>query len=622
MVRSPLYAARILWRVPAGLRRAVRSVTRWAADWEAHPLRAASVRGEDTERYMKLAKQRDKRVRVRLMLLTVWSVSTVLTAFAVAGIEQPWLQGLAVVAVLVCLGIYGTPKDQPLVGRAVVAARYVKLTSDTVATALASISLGGIKDGSAIGFPSPITRDGPGWRADIDLPPGVTAAEVMERRTKLAAALSRPLGCVWPETAPDIHPGRLILWVADQDMSATRPPAWPLAKTGTGDLFAAMPIGTDPRGRWITATLMFTSVVIGALPRMGKTFSLRLLLLIAALDARAELYVFDLKGTGDLAALERVAHRYRAGDDEDDLLYILAALRELATEIRRRAKTIRTLPKDLCPENKITPHLANTKDLGLHPIVLGIDECQKLFEHPEQGKELEALCEDLVRRGPAVGIITVLATQRPDAKSLPTTISANAVLRLCLKVMGQTENDMVLGTSAYRNGLRATTFSFRDKGIGYLVGATDEPAILRTSYLDGPAADAVAIRARALREARGGLTGYAANDDPTTDTDSRRESSTLLTDLCAVFHPSELKVWSETLVDRLGDLRPDKYRAWANLDTGAAKAAQLAAALRPYGVSTAQVWGTDHATGKQANRRGVTYTDATAARDRLNHGHH
>jgi hypothetical protein len=37
--------------------------------------------------------------------------------------------------------------------------------------------------------------------------------------------------------------------------------------------------------------------------------------------------------------------------------------------------------------------------------------------------------------------------------------------------MGQTENDMVLGTSAYKNGLRATTFGPRDKGIGYLVGA-------------------------------------------------------------------------------------------------------------------------------------------------------
>ena len=62
---------------------------------------------------------------------------------------------------------------------------------------------------------------------------------------------------------------------------------------------------------------MFNSVVIGAIPRMGKTFALRKLLLIAALDPRAELHAFDNKGTGDLAALECVAHRYAAGDEPE-----------------------------------------------------------------------------------------------------------------------------------------------------------------------------------------------------------------------------------------------------------------------------------------------------------------
>jgi hypothetical protein len=37
-------------------------------------------------------------------------------------------------------------------------------------------------------------------------------------------------------------------------------------------------------------------MVIGSIPRMSKTFSVRLLLLAAALDVLAELHVFDLKG--------------------------------------------------------------------------------------------------------------------------------------------------------------------------------------------------------------------------------------------------------------------------------------------------------------------------------------
>ena len=208
---------------------------------------------------------------------------------------------------------------------------------------------------------------------------------------------------------------------------------------------------------------------------MGKTFSLRLALLGACLDPRAWILAFDLKGTGDLSPLEPVAHRYRAGDDEEDIAYAVAAMREMRTELRRRTKVIRDLPRDLCPENKVTDDLASKKKLGLHPIVIGVDECQLWFEHPKYGAELEEICEDLIKRGPAAGIILILATQRPDAKSLPTGISANAVLRFCLKVMGHTENDMVLGTSMHKNGIKATMFARRDKGIGYLAGEGDDP---------------------------------------------------------------------------------------------------------------------------------------------------
>lgn len=52
----------------------------------------------------------------------------------------------------------------------------------------------------------------------------------------------------------------------------------------------------------------------------------------------------------------------------------------------------------------------------------------------------------------------------------------------------------------YRNGVRATTFSRRDRGMGYLVGA-DDPQIVRTFYIDGQAAETVVARARAARTA-------------------------------------------------------------------------------------------------------------------------
>jgi DNA segregation ATPase FtsK/SpoIIIE, S-DNA-T family len=610
--RSPKYAARLAFRSPRGASRVIGALHRWAFDAEGHPVRVATVLRADAETYLKLSRQRDARVRLRAPVAIALDLIAVAAAAVVAMLAPPLILALIVSAMVAALGALGKRHDAPpLIDRAVVPNRVEKLTSDIVYRALGALGLAALGQAiaknprTALDFKSPITRDGPGWRADLDLPYGVTVAEVQEKRDKLASGLRRPIGCVWPETDHAAHPGRLVLWVGDQDMSKARQPAWPLAKGGSVDLFRPVPFGTDQRGRPVKVTLMFTSGVIGSIPRMGKTFLLRLLALIAALDPRAALYLFDLKGTGDLSALESVAHRYRAGEEDEDIAYGLQAMRELRDELRRRARIIRDLPRDICPESKVTPQLADRKSLGLHPIGAFVDECQKWFEHPTYGAELEAISTDLVKRGPALGIFLILATQRPDAKSLPTGISANAVLRWCLKVMGQLENDMVLGTSAYKNGTRATMFAFSDKGICYFSGEGDAARIVRGYQVNAPEAERITARARAMREAAGTLSGHALGEHIT----ERSPAYDLLADIAAVL--AEPKLWSETVVTRLADLRPGTYGPWAALE-GDARAAQLTNALRPFGIRAGQVWGTT-ADGNGANRRGITRDDITKA---------
>jgi S-DNA-T family DNA segregation ATPase FtsK/SpoIIIE len=608
VARSPLYALRLAVRSPRGLLLLLAASGRYVTDAEGRPARSDTATGDRAELYLKLSQQRDRRVVLRLVQLGLVSTIGLVLAFVLPNLLPGWVFWACGVLAIGLLGKLGTTRDNPVVAtRAVTSSKVQKLTSDNVVHALSVLGIAGInqalaKNSDAIGFTAPIQRDGPGWRADVDLPPGVTVSEVIERRAKLASALGRPLGCVWPEGNTEVHPGRMVLWVGDQDMSKSRQPAWPLRKAGSVDLFKPQPFGTDQRGRWVEITLMFISIVIGAIPRMGKTFALRELLLIAGMDPRAELRAYDLKGTGDLSPLASISHRYRAGDEPEDIAYGLADLRALSTELRRRAKVIRELPKDLCPENKVTPELSSKKSLGLHPIVIGVDECQKWFEHSEYGAEIEEICTDLVKRGPAVGIVIMLATQRPDAKSIPTAISDNAVMRFCLKVTGQPANDMVLGTSAHRNGFKATTFSFRDKGIGILLGEGDEPRTTLTVNINGPDAEQLATRARAVRVAAGRLTGYAAGLDIAPDDES--DASTLLPDVLAAIGGAD-KAWSETIVDRLAELRPAVYGTWAELPTGAAKATQLSGALKPLGISTKQVWATDPATGKGANRMGI-----------------
>ena len=357
--------------------------------------------------------------------------------------------------------------------------------------------------------------------------------------------------------------------------------------------------GNDQRMRWVEVTLMFAAIVIGSVPRMGKTFLLRLLLLICALDPRAELYAFDFKGTGDLGPLEPVCHRYRSGEEDEDLEYVLHAMRELKEELRRRAKVIRSLPKSRCPESKVTPALASDKSLRLHPIVVGFDECQVPFEHEKYGAELESICTDITKRGPALGIVGMFATQRPDAKSLPPGISANAILRFCLKVMTHQANDMVLGASMYKSGIRATMFSRRDLGICWMAGEGDDPRIVASAFVDAPKAELVVARARKMREEYGNITGHAIGEGP-----AKTVGMDVLGDVLAVMAADEKAVWCERIAERLGELRPDVYGEW--------KGENVTAAVKPWGIRTEQVWGTtDDGEGK--NRRGIKRADVVTA---------
>jgi DNA segregation ATPase FtsK/SpoIIIE, S-DNA-T family len=607
-VRAPLYAAKLAAWSPRGLGVAVSRSVRWVFDYDSKQLGQHAIRQADSDQYLKVIDARSDRIRLRLRIaLTALFLGTVgvVALDAWAPPQALWLLGVAAVGLL---GWLGSPADRPITGPSVKVDKPTRLTSDVVVRALGALGIAEINKalskGPGISFPAPITRDGPGWRAEVDLPYGVTAVDVIERRESLASGLRRPLGCVWPEPADDSHAGRLVLWVGDQDMSQAKATNWPLAKHGRADLFKPIPFGTNPRGRIVSISLVFANVLIGAMPRVGKTFALRVLLLAAALDPGVELRIFELKGTGDLSMLEGCCHRYASGADDQTLEHAMESLRELYAELLRRAKVISKLPREVCPENKVTPELAARRSLGLWLVTLAIDECQELFSHPDFKDEAARLAEGIIKRGPAMGIILILATQRPDAKSLPTGVSANVGIRFCLRVMGQTENDMVLGTSSYKNGLRATVFGPRDKGIGYLVGAGDSPEIARSAYIDGPGAEAIAARARGLREKAGTLTGHAAGET----TEPEGPARSILSDLAVAFAGGEDRLWSETILERLAEQWPSVYGEWTKTS--------LAAALKPYGVKPGDVWGTT-ADGQSTTRRGYLRADIVTALNAL-----
>ncbi|MEV0387897.1 cell division protein FtsK [Nonomuraea sp. NPDC050643] len=606
--RTPLYAGRLTFRSPRGLFRLVAGVIKWTFDLEGVPVRLAAVQKADHEAYLKLSRQRDVRVRGRGIVALI-ALGTVIAAGIFVAFAPTAAQWAALAATVAVLGTLGKPADRPLINRAVIPTTVEKLTSDIVIRALSAISVAGLNGkNSDIRFVAPITRDGPGWRADVDLPYGVTVTDVMDKRDRLASALRRPIGCIWPEGDSSIHEGRLILWVGDKDLSKTTVRT-PLAKATSHDVFKGVPFGADPRGRAVVVPLIQHNILIGSQPGQGKTAAVRVLASGAVLDPSVELWIQELKGTGDLDPLEPNCHRYVSGIEDEAIAYAADSLTLLRKEVMRRAAALKTLPADLCPDKRITRQIADKRSLGLHPLVCIIDECQNLFAHPDFGDKAGDDAEFIIKLGRALGVVLILATQRPDKDSLPTGISANVSIRFCLRVAGQIENDMILGTSAYKNGIRATVFQpGADAGIGYLVGATPMAKVVRTAYLDTPATQRIADRAHALRKAAGTLSGHAMGERPEAIT----PAYDLLADIMAVVPTSEAKVWNEVVVDRLAELRAEIYGAWASLE-GGAKTAQLTTALKPYGIRTMQVWGTPQGGGKGANRIGIAREDILTA---------
>jgi S-DNA-T family DNA segregation ATPase FtsK/SpoIIIE len=455
-------------------------------------------------------------------------------------------------ALVVTAALVARPEGTRIVTPHAVPAALEKLTQDVVTRALGSVGNPKIdrwlREGKEIDFIGPIRQDGPGWRFECNLPYGATATEIVEKRAEFASGLRRPLGAVWPECVTAEHPGRLEGWVGQEDITSRKPVPWPLLKSGTADVFKPVPAGTDTRGRGVKAPLVYHNWLIGSMPRNGKTGTVVELNGAIALDALCEQWIHELKGTGDLDAFEPLCERFISGIDDASIAYAAESLAKLRAECEKRAPLIKALPTAICPHKRVTREIAE-KYRRLRPLACTIDECQNLFAHPKYGKQAGEDAEFVIKVGPAMGIILILATQRPDKDSLPKGISANVSVRFCLYVAGQVENDMILGTSAYKQGVRATMFRPEvDAGLGYLKGATPVPRVIRTHYMDVAERLAVVARARVLRERAGTLPAGSA-DAPERD---------VLADVLAAMGGDPGLHWG-VLAERLAQRWPERW---------------------------------------------------------------
>jgi len=551
--RSPVYLGKMALYGPWGLLKLLGRQLKWATHPELSQLMSAAATAKDVDRGPLIADKVAAARKARFMGLFAGWLAASISGLLLWFVAPWWALWLAFAIALPILARIGRPVGKPILESAFNASKFVRLTAELTRAALVA-SGAGIKEPEKIKFNKEIYRDGPGYMAEVTLPTGIIAKNVIDQRDYLAAGFQLPIAQVWPEPVRGAHPGVLAVWVADRPVDRMKQPVSPLLTCGELDYFGPLPWGDDVRMRALSWRLAERNSMFAGMVGSGKTLAARNVGLAAALDPLVRFVISELKGSGDFDAMEPLClpEMYASGADDRAKQQTMAILRWLDKECDRRGPAIRKWAvKGLNSQNKLNRAIAQA-DPSLFPLLAILDEIQELITDPDLGKEAKRLLTSIIKRSRSLGIHLILSTQRIDKESVPKGISSNVHNRLCLAVPSHVETDLILGTGAYSRGARPTTFvppADDDNpwaGWGYLAGR-DQP--VRANYIDNPTAEAIVARALGMR---GDMPAVDLRTDPERD---------VLADVIRVFaHTNRPGLQWQQLAEILAAEQPALYR--------------------------------------------------------------
>lgn len=566
----------LFWAV-IGLFRVAGRQLRWWWHPELSSMLQHAASKNDLEQGQKLHKQVAAARQTRGTFLALELFALVAAGLVLTLTAPRWAVLVVTAVTLPVLAHYGRPDGRPIISAAVIPHRHRRLNLDIVQRAYYRAKLGNPdKPDEKVTFGSQMARDNrdAGSQVLVDLPHGRTFSEAMAAREKLASGLDVSLSQVYL-TADKSSNRRHLLWVSDVDPLSIPAGRTPLLDCRPRDIWKAVPFGLDERGRRVLLPLIFTSVLIGAQPRKGKTFSARLLALFAALDPHTRISVFDASGKPDWRAFALVAYTYGFGMlpdrvQGDPVETLRATLRAAKREVLTRNARLSELPTSVCPEGKLTRAIARDPRYGMPVWLIFLDEFQEYLNtgDTDVDDEISDLLLFLVKVAPSVGVILVSATQKPSGLGSTGKVAKRFTdyrdqhqTRFALKTGSYQVSDAVLGSGAYSEGYDSSSLPVGDgsdggpdyRGVGILYDAPVANATVRTYLADAQDAEKILQAARAMRQRIGTLDGMAAGDAVAT------QARDPLTDALDALHSDEAWIsWSQ-LATRLAEQAPEKY---------------------------------------------------------------
>jgi len=276
-----------------------------------------------------------------------------------------------------------------------------------------------------------VVVDAWGWTARVILRKGTTAAQAIEKLPAIESGLGLRPGSA--RAIPDARRAdRFIPRVIETDPHA-QPIPWP--GISAASITRPVELGLFEDGRPVRVVILRRNVLVGGIAGAGKSGIINIILAVLAAYGDVMIWGVDLKGGMELQPWAQCLARPLATTPQEAIELFADAIAELD----RRAALMTRRGARLWEPSPDMPAL-----------VIVVDEYAEL---PAEAREH---ADSLARRGRAVAVTLIAATQRPTQDAMGNNaVRSQMDVRICLRVRERRDVDLILGQGSFVSGWHA-----------------------------------------------------------------------------------------------------------------------------------------------------------------------